>query len=661
MIALITPPTVSPALARNYNSLFASGLDALIIRMPGADRSDYEAVVAAIEPKWRHLLLVDNYYDLTQTASVGGIHLNKARREGFCFADTRGLRISTSTHSLEELEHLPFKPQFALLSPVYDSICKAGYKANVPLEECTERLLHLSFPVLALGGITPERAKEVMQYGFSGAAAMGYFFDSGNCLLERFLAFPRNEALTIAGHDPSSGAGMIADVLNMEHLGVFPLSVVTVCTVQHEEEFKSTYATPLEKGLEAATHLLTIHKPIAAKIALTEEIADVAAYAKVLRAGGVKRIVWDPVIKPTQGDIALHASPERKVLQTIAPLIDLITPNLPEAEALFGSSDPAMVQQAARELGVAVLLKGGHSADSAYCSTDTLFLQNGHFVAHSIPKAPSTKHGTGCALSSAITAFLSRGFTLTQACRYGQQYVETLLRSSDRLFMERNDRMQVRKERALRTTHLMYITDASDTELVLKQAEAALQGGVRWIQLRMKEASHENIVTTARKLKTLMAAYEEATLIINDDVEAVLESGADGVHLGLSDTSIGEARKRLGINRIIGGTCNTAQNLHYRTLEGADYVGVGPWHFTRTKTHLSPMVTPENLEQIITSNTESVPLFVIGGITAIDIEALGRFAINGVAVSGAINKAKNISLSANQLTTLSNKHFNRNL
>ena len=73
MIALITPPTVSPALARNYNSLFASGLDALIIRMPGADRNDYEAVVAAIEPKWRHLLLVDNYYDLTQTASVGGI------------------------------------------------------------------------------------------------------------------------------------------------------------------------------------------------------------------------------------------------------------------------------------------------------------------------------------------------------------------------------------------------------------------------------------------------------------------------------------------------------------------------------------------------------------------------------------------------------------
>lgn len=663
MIALLTPSKVSHSLARSYNELFANGLDALIIRLPGSPKSCYEELIAAIEPQWRHRLLIDDYFDLIEVASIGGVHLNKEKRGSFPLTSYKELRISTSAHSLEELESLPFVPQFALLSPVYDSISKEGYKANVPLHECKKRLPQLPFPVLALGGMTPEKAKEVLAYGFSGAAVLGYMEGAEELLLERFLAFPRTEALTVAGLDPSTGAGMTADILNMEHLGIFPLSVATIGTVQHEEEFKEMCpAPPLEYTLKAIRHLLHLHKPIASKIALTEQISDVLDIARELRSCGVKQIVWDPVIKPTQGDIALHATPDQTLVKQVASCVDLITPNLPEAEALFGSATPEDVQRKAKELGVSVLLKGGHDERSKYCSTDILFMPDGSRYSSSIPKAPSTKHGTGCALSSAITTYLARGFTMPMACHLGQQYIEALLHSSDRLFMERNDRMLLRKERALQSTSLMFITDAADCRGVLSQAEAALKGGVRWIQLRMKQADHELLTDTARKLKELMSAYEGTTLIIDDDIEAVLESGADGVHLGWTDSSIGLARLRLGANRIIGGTCNTLEDVRKRALEGVDYIGLGPWHFTTTKRNLSPVISPEEMKQITMDNLSrcNIPLFVIGGITEDDIESLGKYPIAGVALSGVINQAKEATTKAFHLMTLCNNRFKRN-
>ena len=119
-------------------------------------------------------------------------------------------------------------------------------------------------------------------------------------------------------------------------------------------------------------------------------------------------------------------------------------------------------------------------------------------------------------------------------------------------------------------------------------ARIALEGGCRWVQLRMKDVSEEELKNTAMHVQELCRQYG-ATFIIDDRVDLVKEIGADGVHLGKLDMPIKEARKMLGKGFIIGGTANTFADIRQHVADGADYIGCGPFRFTTTKQKLSPI------------------------------------------------------------------------
>lgn len=190
---------------------------------------------------------------------------------------------------------------------------------------------------------------------------------------------------------------------------------------------------------------------------------------------------------------------------------------------------------------------------------------------------------------------------------------------------------------------LQFITNSNDANALIASVNAVLQGGCRWIQLRMKDASEEQIIEAAYAVKALCRRYN-ATFIIDDHVEIVKIVQADGVHLGLNDIPIMQARSLLGEGFIIGGTANSFENILQHYNDGADYIGCGPFKFTTTKKKLAPILGLDGYKEIIKRMGDSdiyIPVVAIGGITSEDVPSIISTGVDGVAISGAILNAPN--------------------
>ncbi len=189
---------------------------------------------------------------------------------------------------------------------------------------------------------------------------------------------------------------------------------------------------------------------------------------------------------------------------------------------------------------------------------------------------------------------------------------------------------------------IQFISHKTERIDYLEGIEKALEGGCRWVQLRMKEAKPEDIIETGKQARRLCDKYS-ATLIIDDHVELVKETGADGVHLGKNDMPISEARKILGNDIIIGGTANTFDDVRNHYEASADYIGCGPFRFTTTKKVLAPILALQGYSDItarMKAEGIDIPIIAIGGITLDDIPDLMQTGINGIAISGSILQAE---------------------
>lgn len=190
---------------------------------------------------------------------------------------------------------------------------------------------------------------------------------------------------------------------------------------------------------------------------------------------------------------------------------------------------------------------------------------------------------------------------------------------------------------------LQFITHFTEKYSYYDSARMALEGGCRWIQLRMKDASPEEVEQEALRVQALCRTYH-ATFIIDDHVELVKKIHADGVHLGKHDMPVAEARRLLGNGFIIGGTANTFDDVKMHYEAGADYIGCGPFRFTTTKKNLSPILGLEGYRRIVSQMKEAginLPIVAIGGITREDIPAILQTGVTGVALSGTILRADN--------------------
>ncbi len=170
------------------------------------------------------------------------------------------------------------------------------------------------------------------------------------------------------------------------------------------------------------------------------------------------------------------------------------------------------------------------------------------------------------------------------------------------------------------------------------QVAMACAAGIRWIQLRMKEASDAEVLAAALAAKPICERYG-CMLLVNDRVEVAIAAGVQGVHLGQLDMPVAEARRLLGEGKIIGGTANTMAQLREHRRQGADYIGLGPYRYTTTKKNLSPVLGLEGYRAIMTglrAEGVAIPVVAIGGIGAADVAPLLEAGLHGVAFSGML-------------------------
>jgi thiamine-phosphate diphosphorylase len=170
------------------------------------------------------------------------------------------------------------------------------------------------------------------------------------------------------------------------------------------------------------------------------------------------------------------------------------------------------------------------------------------------------------------------------------------------------------------------------------QVKAACEAGIRWIQLRMKQASDAVVRETALAAMSICDT-RGCVLIINDRVEIAAAVGAHGVHLGNEDMGVAKARLLLGEDKIIGGTANTPDDIRRHFFQGADYVGLGPYRYTTTKKNLSPVLGLEGYRQAISLMAKeriTIPVFAIGGIELEDARVLMEAGLYGIAFSGML-------------------------
>jgi thiamine-phosphate pyrophosphorylase len=209
---------------------------------------------------------------------------------------------------------------------------------------------------------------------------------------------------------------------------------------------------------------------------------------------------------------------------------------------------------------------------------------------------------------------------------------------------------------------LHYISQQPKNGSHLTAIKQALEAGCKWVQLRVKNQPADVVLEYAIEANRLCNQYG-AKLIVNDYPEIALKAGAYGVHLGLQDMPVSQARDIVGEKIIIGGTANTFQHIKQRVAEGADYIGLGPYRFTTTKQNLSPIVGLQGYHIIMQQMQDAgirIPVIAIGGILAEDVSSIMQAGLYGVAISGAITFADNQQQAVKQIyqqlnTTLLNQ------
>lgn len=200
-------------------------------------------------------------------------------------------------------------------------------------------------------------------------------------------------------------------------------------------------------------------------------------------------------------------------------------------------------------------------------------------------------------------------------------------------------------------TVLLYgVTDRGNLhgKTLMQQVEESLKGGVTLVQLREKHLSFDEFLKEAKEMKELCHKYG-VPLLINDNVEICIESGADGVHVGQKDMEAGEVREKLGRDKIIGVSARTVEQAMAAQNAGADYLGVGAVFSTSTKEDAKSL--DHEILKAITKAVD-IPVAAIGGINSENVLKLKGTGIDGVAVVSAIYGKENPKEAAENLKTL---------
>lgn len=416
---VITRPEFFVGEAAEVTHLFECGLERLHLRKPGSAKAECRRLLDEIPAAYHPRIVLHDHYALLADYNLCGPHLNA--RNPVAPAGWTG-HVSTGCHSFDELRQcrtegaptadgrrLPYT--YIALSPIYDSTSKAGYRAAFTADELrgAQSAGLIDHRVMALGGIRPDRIEAVRALGFGGVMVLGDAWQR-----------PVPSILSIAGSDPSGGAGIQQDLRTATCLDTYAATVITALTVQNTQGVQSSVAVDadlVEAQLRAVFSDLRID---AVKIGMVPSRAVAERIVTVLSKERTRRIipvVYDPVMVSTSGASLMAPDCVDYVIDHLLPLVTLLTPNLPE-HALLLARCPDLPHR------VALLVKGGHATDTEAMTDVLTFPVNRASSSFTTPRITTPNlHGTGCTLSTTIAAGLAHRHPLATAVAAAKDYV----------------------------------------------------------------------------------------------------------------------------------------------------------------------------------------------------------------------------------------------
>ena len=441
MYIVITLPQFFDGEAEAITAKFQCGLQRLHLRKPESSAEECRALLRAIPACYHPRITLHDHFELTEEFNLGGVHLNRRNPQ---VPEGWGGCVSVSCHSIDELAKrksegfLTFGGvaggsfDYLTLSPIFDSISKQGYQAAFTPEQLIQAKTEgiIDNRVMALGGISSDNVDEALHYGFGGVLALGDAWQK-SCL---------PIVLTIAGSDPSAGAGIQQDLKTITNCGCYGATVVTALTSQNTQGVQSSMSVPAEVVESQLRSLFADLNIAAVKTGMVpnREVAEVVV--RVLKEEREKRllpIVCDPILLSTSGHQLRDPDCVEFVVRELFPICTLVTPNLPELKylqdnfSLFCSEgmhdsqaqDKKEILFSNANSHFSILRKGGHAEGDDM--TDILYIPaEGLVQTFTSPRIPSTNlHGTGCTLSSAIASHLAHGKTLPQSVAEAKEYI----------------------------------------------------------------------------------------------------------------------------------------------------------------------------------------------------------------------------------------------
>lgn len=438
---------------------------------------------------------------------------------------------------------------------------------------------------------------------------------------------------TIAGSDSGGGAGIQADLKTFNALGVHGCSVITAITAQNTSNIDRTALTAADLVEAQIRCLAKDLPPNAIKIGMVGMMGNILAMNRYLKNCNVP-VVCDPIIMSSSGTRLLDPSALETMKNKLLNQVWLVTPNVAEAELLSGLTGltterfPEAAQRILEYGCSSVLIKGGHSDDvlchDLWTDGDTMIWMNSKRV------ETQNNHGTGCVLSSAITASLARGEDAGEALLTGKSFVHQALRKSVNVgegpgplgiepwpqspldLPTVTATIEEAKENytfpSLRPAKFKLYPIVNDVTWI----ERLLKTGVELIQLRLKSRDNANREEEVKKAIELGRQYD-AMVIINDDWELAIKYGAYGVHLGQDDLYTADMHAISNAGLRLGVSTHSLYEVARAQAFSPSYIAIGTINRTTSKEMDYPPLGITRLAEL--RSLIDVPVVAIGGIS----------------------------------------------
>lgn len=446
--------------------------------------------------------------------------------------------------------------------------------------------------------------------------------------------------LTIAGSDPSGGAGIQADLRTFTMAGVHGSAVITALTVQTRTSVRAINLVSADIVASQIDSAFADSPIDAVKTGMLGDASIVRAVVSALMRHGARNVVVDPVVVSSSGTALLDTAGLEVVRRDLLPNATIVTPNTSEAGMLLGGPAPTTIddmRDAARkicELGARwTVITGGHVDSGDECVDILSDGQETHELR--TPRiAGGGIHGSGCRYSAALAAGLARGADVPSACAGAQRFVAGEIRG------------MVGTQPALGRLYLVATPRVHMNGFEFQaRIRSAVEGGVDVLQLRCKELEGAAYCRLAERVGAIATAAN-IPFIVNDRVDVALAVNATGVHLGQKDLPV-ELARRILPHGLIGRSSHESAHAIKAVDERADYFAVGPVWETPTK----PGRKAVGLKYVreVTSMNTGMPWYAIGGITQENVREVIEAGATRIAVVRAILDARDPGAAASAL------------